>query len=242
MQYKSAGCWSPTTLSIVKWRSPTNSSSRVFRNRYEPISVSKIFWHAVIQACSSRMCTLFAPGKLHDFWWVRIDSHQRVRSKSELRKKVWILAVDLLPILKSKFGEASTRFASISLSFFRCLSLTRETVFFSSRCSSMSWSLTVDACDLSRIMLTGEFSFGSTGDSSDTMNTSFSGMNHLRSKPSRSRPVDLYFAHAMTSLKRNKCLNFLLPSANSTITEFLISLRSALSSFCAEKKEEEKNS
>lgn len=41
----------------------------------------------------------------------------------------------------------------------------------------------------------------------------------------------LYLAQAMTSLKRNRCLNFLCPSESSTIKEFLTSLLCALSAF-----------
>lgn len=165
---------------------------------------------------------------------VRIDSIHCVRSKSELRKNVIVFPVALFPILKTKFGDASTSWASKSASFFLCLSPALEPLdrcFFSSFSSSIIWSRTVQAWDFRWTMLMGLASFGSFTDSSQ-ITMSFSGMNHFssNSKPFRSRPAALYLAQAMTSLNRNRCRSFLWPSASSTMKEFFTKRRRALSS------------
>lgn len=75
--------------------------------------------------------------------------------------------------------------------------------------------------------LAGLASRGSTP--SSVTAASAMGTYHFNSNVNLSLPDALYFAQAITSLKRKRCLSFLWPSESSTTNEFFTNLRWALS-------------
>lgn len=226
-------------------------SSEVKKKKSYFLSQWQICWHYRL---IKRVCIIW-----NFFTWSACTaSIHCVLSNSDDRKNVYTLEVRF-PTRKTRLGEANTNCASKSASFFLCFSdlddlrcLSTPTALSSHK----SWSRTVDAALFRATIFGGQLSRGSTPGSSnitisdndiyhfnsnvnlslpdawwDNKSRNISNQTHLKSKSIVYwlMVFTLYLAQAITSLKRNKCLSFLWPSASSTMKELRTSLLWALS-------------